>query len=201
MNRTLLDVGAVLAAAGLFLFARHDASQAADGLPPLPVRGARITSAARVGPATEEPEPIPGNGTAAAPFELPFALFAFPEYDPPPLRPDPPPLPAAAFPDGLRPFATKVVAVEGFMLATDFDGQTLKRFMLSRFPAGCCFGGTPVLDEWIDVSLAPDGGAPSDTYSAQVRVVGTLDIGEDVAEGGAVKSLYRMTDAKFESVW
>ena len=201
MNRAILDGAALLAAAALYLWARADAADAATGLPPLPVRGAALTAAVRDTIDDDLPEPIRGLGTVDDPFELPFHLFAFVEYDPPSLRPDRSALTPEVFPEAIRGYDGTVIAIEGFMLATTFDGEKLTRFMLSRYPAGCCFGGTPVLDEWIDVSLADDGGDPPGAYSAQLRVVGELEIGEARSENGDVLSLYRMKNARFETVW
>jgi hypothetical protein len=124
-----------------------------------------------------------------------FERFAFAEYDPPELRGA-----AAAtlapddFPAPVRVLHGAVVRVEGYPRAAGIEDGRVTRLLLTRFPPGCCYGALPVLDEWIDV-------APAEPLEARglppfAAVVGRLEVGERLAEGGGVLSLYRMSDAR-----
>ncbi len=187
-----------------------DARDLERRLPVIPVRGAKFTEATKasarassedgaVDPATET---FPGDGSAASPFEIPFRVFEFASYDPPALRTSSEPLAAGEFPLAAGRFHDRFVRLDGYQIAVDFDGERLKTFILSRYPAGCCFGAVPVMDEWVDVHVSDDEATDGigATYG-KVRVTGRLEIGEAIGDGGEVQSLYRIRDAKAEALW
>lgn len=119
---------------------------------------------------------------------LDIARLAVPDYDPPELRADAEPLRLGDLPLHVQVLAGKRITTAGYPLAAERTEDGL-RFLLSRFPPGCCFGSEPVPDEWIDVSVSSrdllDPGR-------RVEVSGVLEAGEVQDELGFVESLYRM---------
>jgi hypothetical protein len=186
-----------LAAAGALLatvLGRVDA----DELPLPPASAGRAFDAPAPSPPPAQPEsaaaPVEGSGTRADPFRLDFARLAFPDYDPPELRgPGAPPLPLERFPPA--GYAGKVVRLEGYMLAVDFADGRVASFVLSRFPPGCCFGATPIFDEWLDARPGPEGVGQRSAYEP-IAVTGVLEVGEEVDEEGFVTSLYRLREVE-----
>ena len=88
--------------------------------------------------------------------------------------------------DGLR------VEIVGYMIALDYEGEDVTRFMLVRDLAACCFGGIPRPDEWVDVTLAEP--CPYFIYRP-VRATGVLSVGLDRYEDGLVASAFQLTGA------
>lgn len=83
-----------------------------------------------------------------------------------------------------------LIAIEGFMNPLAFDREGVSQFALVNDPLNCCFGATPQLNHWIDVSLPED--ERTAYYSLDpVAVYGRLEVGE-VFEDGFVISLFRM---------
>ena len=97
----------------------------------------------------------------------------------------PPELPAdVAELDGL------MIAIEGFMNPLAFDREGVSQFALVNDPLNCCFGATPNMNHWIDVTL-PEGERTAFYSLDPVAVYGRLEVGE-VYEDGFVVSLFRM---------
>jgi len=119
-----------------------------------------------------------------------LASFAVPGYDPPELRADRAPWPPERFPAAVRALDGRRIAARGYPIAAELERGTVRRFLLSRYPPGCCFGSVPVLDEWIDVR-APDGVAPL-APDVPVTVEGVLAVGELQDAQGFAQSLYRL---------
>ncbi|MEM7310713.1 MAG: hypothetical protein AAF682_28830 [Planctomycetota bacterium] len=195
----------LLAAAALVgsLFGRVSPAEL-PGLPPAPGRAldaAVPRPAAQAGAEAQAEAPeVEGSGTADDPLVLDFSLFTFPDYDPPELRgADPEPLTAADFPPAMRAADGKHVRLQGFMITVDFRIGTVQSFMLARFPPGCCFGATPVFDEWVDAHPGSDGVIQRSGY-APLAVTGVLEVGEELDEDGFVRSLYRLRDAEVEDL-
>ncbi|MEX1025249.1 MAG: hypothetical protein WD226_09245 [Planctomycetota bacterium] len=125
-------------------------------------------------------------------FSVDFAHLLFEGYDPPELRaPEVPNIALADFPEHPRALHDQPVVISGFMIAVDWKDRKIDRFLLGRFPPGCCFGQTPLFDEWIEVD---NTGANSEEFSAYetITVRGTLDVGEVLDDDGYVLSLYRL---------
>ena len=197
---------------------------AAVAIPPGDVQGARLDAplereaaeasapkaevVAVVNPTGEEgaAESSPEERLEAADYEVlddgtvvaTFLDLDFPDYLPPDQRePDEPEvLELGHFPDRIQLLDDRRVSVEGFMLVANWKDKEIERFMLGRFPPGCCFGAIPVYYEWIDV--VPEVALTED-YSPwfPISVTGTLDVGEVTDEDGYVESIYRL---KCESV-
>lgn len=157
---------------------------------PEPTPGADAEPVARPR-AAQGPQPVRVGET----WKLDFALFEFDAYDPPELRGEgADPLPLERFPAALQPLHGERVTVEGYMQVTSFEAGRVRAFVLARYPEGCCFGGLPQYDEWLDVELARE--APAPLGSRPVLVEGRLELGELLSEDGFVLSLYRLREAR-----
>lgn len=135
------------------------------------------------------PAPVQGDDGA---YAADFAHLLFESYDPPELRPpDKPQLTLEEFPEYPQLLHGKEVRISGFMIAADFKDRKVERFLLGRFPPGCCYGQFPLYDEWIEVDNAE---ADAEEYSAfeTLTVRGTLDVGEVLDYDGYVLSMYRL---------
>jgi hypothetical protein len=95
------------------------------------------------------------------------------------------------FPEHLKALDGKEITISGYMIPGRIRKNMVKDFMLVRDLAGCCFGGAPNPDEWIDVVMVGDAQAEYLRY-LPIKVKGTLTlIGEQDQEGYAV-GVYRM---------
>lgn len=95
------------------------------------------------------------------------------------------------FPDHLKALDGKEITISGYMIPGRIRKNMVKDFMLVRDLAGCCFGGAPNPDEWIDVVMEGDAEAEYLRY-LPIKVRGKLTlIGEQDQEGYAV-GVYRM---------
>jgi len=121
-----------------------------------------------------------------------FERLVFEDYSPPEFRGDgAEPLRLEDFPEDVRALDGQKVQLAGFMIAVDFKDQKIEDFMLCRFPPGCCFGGVPLFDEWIDCTPTYAEDRDWSPYE-MILVEGTLAVGEVVDEDGFVLSIYRM---------
>jgi len=84
----------------------------------------------------------------------------------------------------------EMIALEGFMNPLAFDREGVSQFALVNDPLNCCFGATPNMNHWIDVTL-PEGERTAFYSLDPVAVYGRLEVGEDY-EDGFVVSLFRM---------
>lgn len=103
------------------------------------------------------------------------------------------------FPPEILALEGKQVALMGFMVPDVFDEENRKlvSFIVSPFPPGCHFGTLPRADEWIECDATPIGGASFLAYRV-VRVVGTLELGEEYDRWGFLMSLYRIKVARID---
>ncbi len=96
------------------------------------------------------------------------------------------------FPEAVRALDGRHVAVRGFLIPAQIRQGKVTQFILAaKNEVGCCFGDGLGISEWIvvDAEQAED---VSRDFLGQVTTLGTLEVGEDVTEGGYVMSLYRM---------
>ncbi len=206
---TILAWTLALAAGWSLVGARGALEDARAGLPQLPEpRGGELLATPTRPAAPDETAPngsVAGgeDGEKPAPtrvgdaWQLDFASLEFGTYDPPDLRGEgAPPLPLAAFPPAARELHGQRVALAGFAQVTSFEAGRVRAFVLARYPAGCCFGGLPQYDEWVDVELARDAEVPDG--SRPLRAVGRFEVGELLGEEGYVLSLYRLREARLE---
>lgn len=68
------------------------------------------------------------------------------------------------FPDRIRALDGEKVALTGYMIASEWEKKYVRSFMLVRDLMACCFGGDPEADEWIDVMMVGEKGAPYIQY-------------------------------------
>ena len=125
-------------------------------------------------------------------YSVDFAHLLFDGYDPPELRaPDVPNIGLDDFPEHPQALHEAQIVISGFMIAVDWKDRKIERFLLGRFPPGCCFGQVPLFDEWIEVDNTK---ANCEEFSAfeTITVRGTLDVGELLDDDGYVLSLYRL---------
>ena len=149
-----------------------------------------------------------GTGNSDLPLEDGVELVAFddlmlPDYVPPAVldgEDDELRDTAELFPEEIATLDGERIALEGFMMPLEFSGNRVTAFVLSPYPPGCCFGGMPMLDEWVDVSLEDDEGVEYFAYRV-VRVTGEFEVGEQLDDWGYVTSLYRMKSDKVEKLW
>ena len=87
-------------------------------------------------------------------------------------------------------FAQRAATENAFESALAFDRDGVSQFALVNDPLNCCFGATPQLNHWIDVTL-PEGERTAFYSLDPVAVYGRLEVGESF-EDGFVISLFRM---------
>jgi len=163
--------------------------------PAMLVRGAPIASA------------VPGDGSAAATELtgpavdtdglLDMARLVVPGYDPPEVRADPTALTLDRLPPVVQAVHGQTLRARGYVIPIERDRGSIIRFLLSRYPPGCCFGALPVLDEWIEVTFDEGIELPADRDSV-VEATGRLEAGEVLDADGYALSLYRMAGKKVE---
>jgi len=95
-------------------------------------------------------------------------------------------------PESLRELDGKDVALDGYMLPLEWEGKEVRSFMLVRDMASCCFGGMPMPDEWVEVTMAAGRTTEYFPY-IPVLVTGALSIGGEVDDLGYVTGAYRLT--------
>lgn len=83
------------------------------------------------------------------------------------------------------------IEISGFMWSNN-QIDDLTRFVLVQSLWSCCFGQTPDMNHFIDVTIEP--GKRAVFYPDPVRVIGRLSVGEKI-EGGRCVSIYRMEAA------
>jgi len=90
----------------------------------------------------------------------------------------------------------KKIAVDGYMMPLKYEAGGAKKFILMKNQFGCCYGGTPKLNEWIEVTM--EGGAVAE-YQQHVLITafGVLDVKEEQKDGFAT-SLYKMRGERTE---
>jgi hypothetical protein len=214
-GRNLVPVTVRLAAlvATLALAVGCGDSSAKPAAPALDVKGAPM----RRDPASEPPAPPPvaavGDVAKAAPVVAPQ-----PEAAAPAPAPTPPTTTAGVddaktvtfdelagfdyalyaeetktkheIPAKIQALSGKKIAVDGYMMPLAYEAGGAKKFILMKNQFGCCYGGTPKLNEWIEVTM--EGGAVAE-YQQHVLVTawGVLEVKPESRDGVAT-SLYKM---------
>lgn len=130
-----------------------------------------------------------------------FDRLAMPDYAGEPTFDDEPrPAREEIFPADILALDGQRIALDGFMMPLDFKERKVTAFILSPYPPGCHFGGMPRLDEWVDSTVTNPDGVEWLAYRA-IRVIGTLEIGEQIDDYGYVTSIYRMAAERVEQLW
>lgn len=95
---------------------------------------------------------------------------------------------ARSIPQAVRSLTDQRIAVEGYMLPYQTEGDRVSMFYLTRTVPGCCFGVMPRINEVIEVHLARPARVV-DT-STPVLVTGTLQVQEVIDEFNTLICLY-----------
>ncbi|HUO58807.1 MAG TPA: DUF3299 domain-containing protein [bacterium] len=100
------------------------------------------------------------------------------------------------FPDSVLSLNGAKVAIPGFMIPMDQDGEgdECTYFILARNQMTCCYGVAPGLNEWVSVRMEKGKKAELE-MDTPVVVVGTLEVGE-VFSPDSGWSFYRMKGEK-----
>jgi hypothetical protein len=153
----------------------------------------RIKSAAAVPPDAGPPPP----GAAGAEFQpVTFAYLSSFQYDVPDafklktMKEDEIKKLSDQIPEYIKNLNTKKVALHGFMVPIDVEGEGIKSFILTNSRMMCCFGQMPWYNEWVYVEME-EGHKAKFTNDIPVTVCGDIQVGEEI-EDGFVISLYRM---------
>jgi len=106
------------------------------------------------------------------------------------LYPEDYPGPEFDFPASVARFAGRKVSIVGYMIPLEWDGTKVPEFMLVGDLLGCCFGGQPQPDQWIEVKMSGEGA----DYFPYIPVVltGTLRIEGIEDEAGYAAGCYRV---------
>jgi hypothetical protein len=104
---------------------------------------------------------------------------------------------AAEFPARIRAFDGKKIALLGFMVPLEWDGDDVPELMLVRDLMSCCFGGVPMPDEWMHVRMVGKAKAEYFPY-VPVLVTGTLRLGGFRDEAGYTVGCYQLEAVSLE---
>ena len=106
------------------------------------------------------------------------------------LYPEDYPGPEFDFPASIARFSGQKVSIVGYMIPLEWDGTKVPEFMLVGDLLGCCFGGSPQPDQWIEVKMTGEGA----DYFPYIPVVltGTLRVEGIEDEAGYAAGCYRI---------
>ena len=96
-----------------------------------------------------------------------------------------------AFPEEIATLNGGEVSIKGYMIPGKMERGNVRDFMLVRDLLGCCFGGAPLPDEWVDVVMHEDADAEYYQY-IPVRVTGTFSLGGKQDKAGFARGVYKM---------
>jgi len=95
------------------------------------------------------------------------------------------------FPDQIQALDGKKVALRGYMLPSDQDGDDVLSFLLLGDLLACCFGGAPRSDQWVNVEMAE--GKTTEYYAfVPIIVKGEFKIEVIEDEAGYPAGCYRL---------
>jgi hypothetical protein len=100
-------------------------------------------------------------------------------------------------PADLRALDGKQISIVGYMIPGEIQRGDVRDFMLVRDLMGCCFGGTPMADEWLDVTMDEEAEAEYRPY-LPMRVTGILTLGGDQDEAGFALGIFRLQASEVE---
>jgi hypothetical protein len=91
----------------------------------------------------------------------------------------------------------KKVVVQGYMVPFKVDAEgNVRKFLLVRNQAWCCYGQVPQMNEWISVTLT-NGQKTEVAQDVPIVVYGTIKVGEEYKDNFVV-SIYRIEGEKVE---
>ena len=98
-------------------------------------------------------------------------------------------------PEVIRALDGRRILIAGYVAPLRTQGRGLTQFLLARDPLSCCFGPSPQMNHWIQVTL-PRTEQRFRMFQA-VTVVGTLSVGE-LERNGSLQSIYRLAGERAE---
>lgn len=99
--------------------------------------------------------------------------------------------PALKFPKDILELDGQEISIVGYMIPGEMNQGNVRDFMLVRDLLGCCFGGSPMPDEWIDVIMTEEADAEYRPYMP-MRVTGVLTLGGEQDEAGFALGVYQL---------
>lgn len=130
----------------------------------LAAAGAAAVACGPAAPADENAPFLPFSWSEIGPVHTPAPTITGWAVGPPQPTPRP---------EVLRALSGRRVDARGFVVGLEANSRGLKRFILIRHRAPCCFGRGPLPSAWIDVTLPAGKEVPFDPYKP-VEVRGTL---------------------------
>ena len=97
---------------------------------------------------------------------------------------------APGFPDRVRALDGQRVGIVGFMIPLEWGEDRVPQFLLVRDLMSCCFGGAPMADEWVEVTMAAE--AAEYVAYRPVLVVGRLEVAAFEDDWGFAVGCYRL---------
>lgn len=97
------------------------------------------------------------------------------------------------FPTSVKELNNKKVALKGYVMPLEADGERVKTFLLVDQIVSCLFCEGLSMDQWMIVTVNDPKGVriKDEDYESPITVYGTIDIGEKI-EDDVVVSIYRM---------
>jgi hypothetical protein len=89
----------------------------------------------------------------------------------------------------------KRIAVDGYVMPLSYEAGGAKKFLLMRYRFGCCYSVPPMLNEWIEVTMAK--GVADYIPDTLSTVSGVLTVKEETKDGAAT-GLYTMLASRSE---
>lgn len=89
------------------------------------------------------------------------------------------------------------ISIVGYMIPGEMEQGEVHDFMLVRDLLGCCFGGSPMPDEWLDVQMIEGESAEYRPY-LPMRVQGVLTLGGEQDEAGFAMGIFRLQGSEVQ---
>ena len=102
-------------------------------------------------------------------------------------------------PKKIKKLSGRRVAIEGYMIPLEFDEDgAVRKFLISRYMMGCCFGMVPAANELVLVEMKNTEGAVYEPYLT-VLATGKFSVHDKGNQLGSLKTLYKLEadDCKF----
>lgn len=87
------------------------------------------------------------------------------------------------------------IVIDGFVMPLRTQGRGVTQFLLARDQLSCCFGPSPQMNHWIQVTLPRGQFRP--LIFKPATVTGTLRVGE-LKQSGSIQSIYRLEGERAE---
>ena len=104
----------------------------------------------------------------------------------------------ADIPSQIKALNGERIEIEGFMLPLEGEVDNLRSFVLLKDQLACCFGITPLLNEWVYVKV-PDKKKIGSYFDELVTLYGTLGVGAEF-EDDLLTGIYHLELDRLEAV-